>query len=127
MDFLRSLSPFRFVLIRVGSCTGTDAIWGFLQSALYLPFQGWVGNTIGYNLFTTRDAQYHSALKQPVASAYGLKSALELEPIVTDCITTFVRRLDEEMVQSKGEKACDLAAWLQHCQHHVDQIDYTRS
>ncbi|RYP44790.1 hypothetical protein DL768_008781 [Monosporascus sp. mg162] len=87
---------------------------GFLKSAFYLPFQGWVGNTIGYNLFTTRDAQYHSALKQPVASAYGLKSALELEPIVTDCITTFVRRLDEEMVQSKGEKACDLAAWLQY-------------
>lgn len=74
-----------------------------------------MGKTIGYNLFTTRDAQYHSTLKHPVASAYGFKSALEFEPIVTDCINTFVRRMDEDMVQSKEKKRCDLGAWMQYC------------
>ncbi|KAH8202691.1 hypothetical protein TruAng_003177 [Truncatella angustata] len=87
---------------------------GFLKSAFYLPFQGWVGNTIGYNLFTTRDAHYHSAIKQPVANAYGMKSALEFEPIVDDCIVKFVRRLDDETMGPKGKKACDLAAWMQY-------------
>ena len=66
-------------------------------------------------MFTTRDAPYHAATKQPVANAYSLKSAIEFEPIVDDCITTFVRRLDEEMVPSKAKKACDLSAWMQYC------------
>ncbi|KAK0723551.1 cytochrome P450 [Lasiosphaeria miniovina] len=87
---------------------------GFLKSPFYQPFEGWVGEKIGYNLFTTRDPAYHAALKQPVAAAYGFKSALEFEPIVDQCIETMVRRIDELIVQAKVRKACDLAGWMQY-------------
>lgn len=85
------------------------------QSPFYQPFEGWVGDKIGYNLFTTRDAFFHAALKQPVAGAYGFKSALEFEPFVDECIVAMVRGLEERIVQSKEKKACDLAAWMQYC------------
>lgn len=78
-----------------------------------------MNNTIGYNLFTTRDAKFHSAIKQPVASAYGFKSALEFEPIVDDCTNLMVRRLDEDIVQSKDKKACNLSEWMQYCQSSI--------
>lgn len=89
------------------------------QSPFYHPFQGWVGNKIGYNLFTTREPALHTALKQPVAHAYGIKSALEFEPIVDECIETMVRRLDEEFVKTKIRRPCDLAAWIQYCRSHI--------
>ncbi|KAI0442804.1 cytochrome P450 [Xylaria telfairii] len=87
---------------------------GFLKSPFYNPFQGFVGDKIGYNLFTTRDAVSHSTLKQPVAAAYNFKSALEFEPIVDECIETIVTRLDKIIVQSKTKKACDLGEWMQY-------------
>lgn len=95
------------------------------QSPFYHPFEGWVGNKIGYNLFTTRDPAFHAALKQPVAAAYGIKAAVEFEPIVDECIETMVRRLDEKMVQSKEKKACDLAAWMQYCPFLAPPPDQT--
>ncbi|KAJ8119749.1 hypothetical protein ONZ43_g3370 [Nemania bipapillata] len=91
-------------------------------SPFYHPFQGWVGDKIGYNLFTTRDATTHSMLKQPVATAYSFKSALEFEPIVDECIETMVTRLDEMIVQSKTKKPCDLGAWMQYYSFDVMAI-----
>lgn len=76
-----------------------------------------MGNKIGYNLFTTRDAHFHSEIKQPVASDYGFKSSLEFEPIVTECITAMVKRLEEDFVQPRQKKECDLGAWMQYCEH----------
>ncbi|PSR79888.1 cytochrome P450 [Coniella lustricola] len=89
---------------------------GFVKSPFYHPFQGWVGDKIGYNLFTTRDAAYHSALKKPVAAAYSLKAALEFEPIVDECIEAIVRHLDEYVIKGdkKNKKAWDMAAWMQY-------------
>ncbi|KUI69397.1 Pisatin demethylase [Cytospora mali] len=95
---------------------------GFLKSPFYHPFQGWVGEKIGYNLFTTRDAAFHAALKQPVATAYGFKASVEFEPIVDECIEAMVRGLDERIVQSKEKQACDLAAWMQYYSFDVMAI-----
>ncbi|CZT12472.1 hypothetical protein WAI453_008911 [Rhynchosporium graminicola] len=86
---------------------------GFHKSAFYNPFQGKVQNTIGYNLFTSRDHQFHVSIKQPVAAAYGRANMIEYEPIVDSCIVKFVQRLIEEF-DTKERVPCDLGSWFQY-------------
>lgn len=68
------------------------------------------GNVLG-TLSSTRDEDWHSKLRRPVANAYALSTLVEYEPLVDSTTRTFVREVTERFV--KTGKECPLSDWLQ--------------
>jgi cytochrome P450 len=60
------------------------------------------------SLFTTRDPEYHKALKRPVAGKFSMTSIRTMESLVDECSEIFI----ESMKDLEGQ-AVDLGAWLQ--------------
>jgi cytochrome P450 len=60
------------------------------------------------SLFTTRDPDYHKALKRPVAGKFSMTSIRTMEPLVDECSGIFA----QSMRDLEGQ-VVDLGAWLQ--------------
>ncbi|KAJ5540493.1 cytochrome P450 [Penicillium frequentans] len=84
----------------------------FKKSRLYISQQVTTehGNVLG-TLSSTRDEDWHSKLRRPVANAYALSTLVEYEPLVDSTTRTFVREVTERFVKT-GEE-CPLSDWLQ--------------
>lgn len=62
------------------------------------------------NLFATRDEEYHSRIKRPVAHMYSMAALASLESKFDHVSNMFMRRMRE--FADQGE-AVDLGKWLQ--------------
>jgi cytochrome P450 len=60
------------------------------------------------SLFSTRNAEYHKALKRPVAQKFSMSSVRSLEPLVNDCTQIFIN-----IMQELAGQTLDLDEWLQ--------------
>lgn len=53
------------------------------------------------NLFSVNDEAYHKRMKRPIANAYSMAAALEMEGGIDRCSQLFISRMDE--YASSGE------------------------
>lgn len=84
---------------------------GFTKTAFY-PIQTTVHNRKPlFNLFATRDEQYHSRIKRPIAHTYSMAALTQLEHKIDYVTSMFMTKLREDFAE-RG-RVIDLGQWLQ--------------
>lgn len=77
------------------------------------PWQTIRNGKIVEGIADTRDRKLHARLKRPIANAYSMTSAASAEVSVDNTIRYFLKRLNEEFVQTK--LPCDVDRWVRYC------------
>lgn len=78
-----------------------------------IPFNG----TRIHNLFNARDHAWYDHYKRPVGSVFSLSRVLEMEPLVDDTVSKFVRRLEAGWLSGGGQtRVVPMDEWLGYCE-----------
>ncbi|OTA63622.1 cytochrome P450 [Hypoxylon sp. EC38] len=84
---------------------------GYQKTGFYEVQQQLVSGRPTPTLFTSRDENFHSAIKRPISSAYSMTTLSEFEVFVDKTIRTMIDKLSEYAADGR---VCDMAAWLQY-------------
>ncbi|KAH8590119.1 cytochrome P450 [Bisporella sp. PMI_857] len=72
-----------------------------------------IGNTIIKNVFSTQSNDFHSQKMRPISKFYKMANILQCEPLVSQTINAFCKRLDEEFISGRNAgKTCKMDEWL---------------
>lgn len=99
-----------FIIIFTIICTfiltsNQSSIYGILQPR----FEG----SDLHNVFSTQDAEYHTALKRTMGTLYTTTAVSGLEFHLDDCTHLFLTKMNEIIGSEKSGKV-DMASWLQY-------------
>ncbi|PVH70745.1 cytochrome P450 [Cadophora sp. DSE1049] len=79
----------------------------FLKTPFYTTFSPIYRDEIMHSMFSTRDPEFHKALKTPVAQLFSMTNIKNYEPYADECSKIFINAMKD----LEGQ-AIDLGAWL---------------
>ncbi|KAF2232240.1 cytochrome P450 oxidoreductase [Viridothelium virens] len=98
---------------------------GFQKSAMYEILQPQLDKAPLHNVFSTRNVEYHSALKRTIGGLYNMSTVTEVEPNIDRSIQTFISRLED--ITNLQSATVDMSAWLQFWTFDtIGEIDFSQ-
>ncbi|KAL9065628.1 MAG: hypothetical protein Q9157_007414 [Trypethelium eluteriae] len=94
-------------------------------SAMYEILQPQLDKAPLHNVFSTRNVEYHSALKRTIGGLYNMSTVTEVEPNIDRSIQTFISRLED--ITNLQSATVDMSAWLQFWTFDtIGEIDFSQ-